>query len=122
MTTTPTTPDLVAAQAEAEAARARLFATIGAVQDRLRPTNLVQDAVEGASHTLSSVARKGAEAARTRPVAVAAIAGTIGLYLARGWIGDILRRRRTPDETPAAANGLDPEIHSAPRAKKGIAR
>lgn len=112
-------PEIVAAKAEAAAARARLFATVAEVQDRLRPTNLVQDAVEGASERLQSVARKGAAAARTRPVAVAAIAGTIGLYLARGWIGDILHRRKARDETAAPAGGLNPQPPSATAAKKG---
>lgn len=93
------------ARVQAETARARLLSTVGEVQDRLRPANLAQDAVDSASQKLESVARKGAEVARTRPVAVAAVAGAIGLYLARGWIGDILRRRPKNDETLASSDG-----------------
>lgn len=95
--------DLAAAQARIAAARARLFGTIGQVQERLRPSNLAQDAVETAAHGVATVARKGAEAVRSRPFAVAGIAATIGLVMARGWIGDIVRRRH---ETPAPAAGL----------------
>lgn len=95
--------DLAAAKARIEAARARLFGTLGQMQERLSPSNLAQDAVESAAHGVASVARKGAEAARSRPLAAAGIAATVGLVLARGWIGDILFKRH---ETRDPATGL----------------
>ena len=109
------------AEARIREARQRLFATLGEVQERLRPSALAQDAVESAAQGVASVARKGAEAVRTRPFAAAAIAGTIGLVMARGWIADIVGNRRTKsDETPAAPVGLKPEpAKGAKRAKKG---
>ena len=96
-------PEVASAEARVAAARARLFGTLSDVQQRLRPTKISQEAVESAAQGVASIARKGAAAARARPVMVAAIAGTIGLVLARGWIGDIVRRRH---ETHASPRGL----------------
>jgi len=106
--------DVAAAQARLAAARARLFGTLGEVQQRLRPSHLAQDAVESAAQGVASVARKGAEAVRARPFAAAGIAGAIGLIMARGWIGDAIRGRR---ETRGGADGL--KNQSAKSAKKG---
>jgi ElaB/YqjD/DUF883 family membrane-anchored ribosome-binding protein len=103
----PTQTRLPVAEAEVLAARARLFATLGEVQQRLKPSNIAQDAVETAAQGVASVARKGAETVRTRPYAAAAIAGTIGLVLARGWIIDMVRNRRRKDATPGGTAGLD---------------
>lgn len=110
-----TNPELLAAEARIQAARSRLFSTLDAVQERLRPSNLAENAVEIAALGVASTARKGAEAVRSRPFAVAAIAGTVGLVFARGWIVDMLRRR---NETAPAADGLNSK-KSAKHAKKG---
>lgn len=107
--------DLAAAEARSKQARARLLGTLGAVQDRLRPSNIAQDAVESAAQSVATVARKGAEAVRNRPLATAAFAGTIGLVMARGWIADIFGKRAKKDETPAPPAGLKPKRS---RAKK----
>ena len=48
--------DVALAEQRALAARARLKATLGAVQERLRPSQLAQDAVESAAHGVASVA------------------------------------------------------------------
>ncbi|HEX8302324.1 DUF3618 domain-containing protein [Sphingomonas sp.] len=98
---TPDSIEIAAAQAQVEAARRQLFGTLAVVQDRLKPSHLAQDAVESAAQGVASVARKGADAVRRRPVAAAGIVGAIGLVMARGWIGDIVRRRnetREPDK------------------------
>jgi ElaB/YqjD/DUF883 family membrane-anchored ribosome-binding protein len=102
-------PDITLAEARVKLARARLFGTIGEVQHRLKPSNLAQDAVESAAQGVASVARKGAEAVRARPFAAAAITGAIGLVMARGWIGDIIGRRKRKHETPAGPKGLKQE-------------
>ena len=100
-----TDPALLAAEAQVEAARSRLFETLGEVQDRLSPSNFAQDAMDKATEGLASVARKGGEVVRARPAAVAAVAGTVGLVLARGWIAKLFKRRRH-DETAPASDGL----------------
>ena len=114
------TPDPVEnAQARIREARQRLYATLNEVQERLHPSSLVQDAVENAAQGVASAARKGAEAVRKRPFAIAAFAGTIGLVMARGWIGEIVRSHRLKGhETPAAPESLKPKARPS-RAKKG---
>lgn len=99
-----TSPDLLAAEARVQLARTQLFQTLGVVQERLRPSNLAQNAVETAAQGVASTARKGAEAVRSRPFVAAAIAGTVGLVFARGWIADLLRRR---NETAPVPDGLN---------------
>ncbi|HVJ01274.1 MAG TPA: hypothetical protein VM662_03775 [Sphingomonas sp.] len=117
---TTATPRLLAAEAEVAAARARLFGTLGEVQQRLKPSTLTNNAIETATQGVTSVARKGAAAVRSRPYAVAAFAGAVGLVMARGWIFDILRGRRRDDATGARTTGLNSnETKRARRAKKG---
>ena len=97
-------PAILAAEAQVQAARAQLFRTLGEVQERLSPSHLAQDAVDSASQGIASVARKGRDAVRTRPAATAAVAGAVGLVLARGWIAGLFKHR--PDETASEPNGL----------------
>lgn len=111
-----TNPDLLAAEAKVQLARTRLFETLGVVQERLKPSNLAQNAVETAAQGVASTARKGAEAVRTRPLVAAAIAGTVGLVFARGWIARLLHRRR--NETAPVPDGLNRKTPAKP-AKKG---
>lgn len=112
---TPNPHDVARAKDEVAAARARLFGTLAQVQDRLKPSHLAQDAVESATQGIASAARKGADAARKRPFAVAAVAGAIGLVMARGWIGDIVTGGG--DETSKADTSLKTKRVS--RASKG---
>ncbi|MHA6719406.1 DUF3618 domain-containing protein [Sphingomonas sp. RS6] len=108
--TLPRDPD--AARARARAARDKLFATLGTVQERLRPANLAQDAVDTARQSVTSAARESARAVRKRPWMVAALAGGAGLVLARGWIGGLIRHRHE-DETaspPAGSDGQDNDL------------
>ena len=108
------TDPVTQARQDAEAARARLFGTLAQVQDRLKPAHLAQEAIDGAKQGLASAARSGVETARQRPVAVAAAVGATGLFLARGWIGDLLFHR---DETSSDDTGL--KSKRARRASKG---
>ncbi|MES2445255.1 MAG: DUF3618 domain-containing protein [Pseudomonadota bacterium] len=130
------TPEHVAeAEARIAETRARLLGTLGEVQQRLSPSNLAQDAVDSATASVAAAVRKGTDAVRSRPLAVAGAAGAIGLVLARGWIADIFKgaKRETPaggagnetpaggagNETGAAPDSLRPK--RAPRTKKGPA-
>lgn len=115
------TPEHVArAEARIKESRARLLGTLGEVQQRLSPSSLAQDAVDSATASVAAAVRKGTDAVRSRPLAVAGAAGAIGLVLARGWIADIFKRKK-PDETAPAPKSLKPK--PAPRrrtrAKKG---
>lgn len=99
-------------------ARQRLFATLGEVQERLRPSALAQDAIESATAGVATMARNGARAVRKRPAATAAVAGAIGLVMARGWILDIFRSRKPRDETPKVPDSLKAKP-ARKRTKKG---
>ncbi|MBB5709092.1 DUF3618 domain-containing protein [Sphingomonas xinjiangensis] len=113
-------PDLIAAQARVEAARARLTGTLSEVQTRLKPGNLAQNAMDSATTTLTTAAQRGADAARARPYAAAGVAGGVVLFLARGWIGKLLRRKPRQNATPAGAGGLnDEETATAYAVRKG---
>jgi ElaB/YqjD/DUF883 family membrane-anchored ribosome-binding protein len=99
--TVPRDPD--AARARARAARDKLMATVGTVQERLKPRNLAQEAVENAKQSVTTIAREGSEAVRARPWLAAAVTSGIGLVLARGWIVDIFRKGK--DETTEPKKG-----------------
>jgi len=117
------TPDhVVDAEARIKETRARLLGTLGDVQQRLRPSHLAQDAVDGAVQSVTSAVRKGTDAVRSRPLAVAGAAGAIGLVLARGWIANIIKGRKG-NETASAADSLKSKAPPRPRAraKKGSA-
>lgn len=111
-------PDIGLAEQKVEAARAQLKRTIGEIQYRLSPATLAQNAMDSTVEGVTSVARKGAEAVRTRPVATAAVTGALGLFLARGWIGDILGLGGKRHATPGADEGLEQQDKHA----KGTAR
>jgi ElaB/YqjD/DUF883 family membrane-anchored ribosome-binding protein len=116
------TPEHVAqAEARIKETRARLLGTLAEVQERFSPSSLAQDAVESATQGVATMVRKGTEAVRSRPLAVAGAAGAIGLVLARGWIGDIIKGRR--HETAPAPDSLKSKPAPRPRrrAKKGTA-
>ncbi|MDF7774524.1 DUF3618 domain-containing protein [Sphingomonas sp. AOB5] len=101
--------DLEAARARAIAARQRLTGTLGEVQERLKPSTLAHDAIGSAAEGALSIARKGAASVRQRPLAVAAVAGAVGLVMSRNWISDILAGRKKPaDATPKPQAGLKP--------------
>lgn len=111
------------AETRSREARKRLLATLGEVHDRLRPSSLAQDAMESAASGVASVAKRGAKAVRKRPVALAAVAGTIGLVMARGWIADIVGNHRLkgqePGDPPSAPPPTEPKrAGRAARTKK----
>lgn len=97
--TVPRDPD--AARARARAARDKLMATVGTVQERLKPRNIAQEAIENARQGVTSIAREGTEAVRQRPWLAAAVTSGIGLVLARGWIVDIFRKGNHETDGPA---------------------
>jgi ElaB/YqjD/DUF883 family membrane-anchored ribosome-binding protein len=96
--------DIAEAEARIQVARAKLFSTLGEVQDRLAPKNLAQDAMESAANSAATVARSAAQVARTRPWAVAAVAGAIGLFAARRQIVGLIGGKR--DATLADTDSL----------------
>jgi hypothetical protein len=76
-------PELIAARAQAEAARARLMGTVGELQHRLSPGTIAGNAWDGVKEKTSDVAETAVEAVKARPVAVSAALGAFALFLAR---------------------------------------
>lgn len=108
MSTPPIDPRVVAAQAKAEAARARLNVTVGEIKLRVSPRSLAQDAaVTFKDNGLALV-----ETAQRKPATFAAVAAGVVLLLARRRIIRLFRATPAPPESSS----------SAPESKKGSAR
>ena len=99
MADTPPT-DIAIAQARAHAARADLVATLGILQERLTARALMRQAADAGQ----SAARKGADAARRHPAALAGAVAAAGLLLGRHRIAAAFRRRRRGETTPSVAS------------------
>ena len=82
--------DLEQARREAEAARLRMMSDVRQLQERLRPTNLAEEAAE----TVKAKGQRAVALARRNPFA--ASAGAVGLLLivARKPIAKLFRRWR----------------------------
>ncbi|MGN8000299.1 DUF3618 domain-containing protein [Sphingomonas sp. 22176] len=107
--TLPRDPD--AARARARAARDKLMGTVGTIQERLKPRNIAQEAMENAKQSVTIIAREGTEAVRERPWLAAAVTSGIGLVLARGWIIDIFRKGKHDTAEPKKTS--DPKDSNA---------
>ena len=99
--------DLEDAQEKVRRARARLADTMGEVQNRLHPTNLINDALQEFRLRGQDLADHAVDLVRAKPVAAtAAVAAAIALFarepIWRALTTLIFHRR----ETPAADEGL----------------
>lgn len=85
---------IAAAEARAAAARQRLTATVGELQERLAPQALAKEAAD----TLSDAGRKaldtGVETARANPGAVIGGGALLAAFLARKRLWSLVRRKR----------------------------
>ncbi|MBV9840688.1 MAG: hypothetical protein JOY99_03975 [Sphingomonadaceae bacterium] len=85
-------PKVKVAEARVAAAKARLTATAGEIQRRIKPDSLVREAVEGVREKSSEIAEDAVAVAKARPGTVAsAVAGVAALTL-RKPIGRLARR------------------------------
>jgi ElaB/YqjD/DUF883 family membrane-anchored ribosome-binding protein len=71
------------AKESARAARARLFATLGRIQDRFRPQTLAQDVWREVRDRSTEIADDAVNIARARPLATGAVAAGVLLFAAR---------------------------------------
>lgn len=94
-------PTILAARARVTASKARLDASMSHAKAKLSPRSLAADAVETATDKATEAAQTGIQIVRDRPATAAALAGAIGLLLARkpliGWAGSLFGRS---DATP----------------------
>ena len=82
MTTNPAA-GIEQAQREVERAKQRLASTMGALQYRLKPGNLMSDAWEGVREKSGEVADGALQAVKDRPAATSGILAALVIFLAR---------------------------------------
>jgi hypothetical protein len=109
--------ELTEAEARSRNARARLFGTLGRMQDKLNPMALAQDAVENVA---IGVARDTVATVRANPRTVAVVAGAAMLFLARRPLARLLVGGATA-AAKASLNKRKPDTRSGAKArpKKG---
>lgn len=72
------------AKREALHARSRFEHTLAAVQQRLQPGNLAEEAWDGVKDKSADLADGALQAVKSRPKAVSVVVGAFALFLARG--------------------------------------
>lgn len=101
------------AKYDAERTRKSLVSTVGALQYRLRPANLMSDALDGARDKGSSIADEAVSLVKEQPVAASGVAAGIMLYFARRPIIAALKgkkRRKEVDRPVATVSSADVAI------------
>jgi hypothetical protein len=101
-------------------ARARFERTLGAVQQRLHPTNLAEEAWDGVKEKGADLADGALQAVKKRPAALSVALGAFALFLARAPIKRAVTRlisRAGDDEGNEAA---DSELNENEVVKEGV--
>ena len=80
---TGSTNDIERARRDADRARRQLAYTIGALQHRLRPANLMSSAWDGVKEKSGAVADGAIEAVKARPVMLSGVVAAVALFAAR---------------------------------------
>ena len=116
-------PELVAARAQAEAARARLMETVAELQQRLKPATIAGQAWEGVKEKTGDMAGDAVEAVKARPIIVSTALAAFTLFLARSPIKSAVSRLFSddPDEdlvTTRLADGDGNYDLTAPQAER----
>jgi len=105
--------DLASAKVRAQEARARLAETLVDLQARLNPKALAREAVGELKEAAQEIARDGLDNLKRHPLTLAGTAAAVGLFLARGPIGQLIKG--DGDETPAPPASLNPKRARARR-------
>ena len=118
---TETLPNvLTEAEARSRNARARLFGTLGRMQDKLNPMALAQDAVENVA---IGVARDTVATVRANPRTVALVAGAAMLFLARRPLARLLLGGATAAaKASLKKRSAAPKSRTNARPKKGSSK
>lgn len=116
-------PELVAARARADAARARLMDTVAELQQRLKPATIAGQAWEGVKEKTGDMAGDAVEAVKARPVIVSTALAAFTLFLARSPIKSAVSRLFSSDEeddlvTTRLADGDGDYDLTAPQAER----
>ena len=116
-------PELVAARAQADAARARLMDTLAELQQRLKPATIAGQAWEGVKERTGDMAGDAVEAVKARPIIVSTALAAFTLFLARSPIKSAVSRLFSSDEhddlvTTRLADGDGDYDLTAPQAER----
>jgi len=87
-----------AAKREALRARARFEQTLAAVQQRLKPGNLAEEAWDGVKDKSADLADNALQAVKSRPKAVSLALGALAIFLARQPLKRAVSRLVSGDE------------------------
>lgn len=111
--------ELVRARSDATQARSRLTGTLIGLQQRLKPSALLEEAVEELREKAEALAKEGIETIKARPVATAGAVAAVLVYLFRGPLWDaIVAAFSGTKATDAAAEEFQPSKRRAPRARR----
>jgi len=99
-------------QAKSDAVRAkrRFEQTLAAVQDRLRPGNLAEEAWDGVKDKGADLADGALQAVKSRPKAVSLALGALAIFLARQPLKRAVTRLISGDEEGDGNNRDDAEL------------
>lgn len=86
--------EIEAAERRATQARERLTDDLHKLQTKLNPKTLARDAARTAKDAGQSYARAGVDVAKQNPAPVAGAVAVTGLFLLRGRIGRLFRRKK----------------------------
>jgi len=113
----PGLTDIERAKREAEMARRRLASTAGALQARLKPSNLANNAWEGVKDKSGDLADEAIQAVKERPLTASGVAAGIVLFLARDSIWSagrsLFRKKRNGDLVTTRIADDDPSYDLA---------
>ena len=87
-----TAQEVTRAEHAATAARARLMTTIGEIQDRLQPRELVREGVDRLRERGEDLAEQTVATVRANPAATATAGGALALFLLRRPLGRLVGR------------------------------
>jgi hypothetical protein len=95
------------AKREAMRAKGRLDTTLAALQARLRPSSLAEDAWGGVKDKSADLAEDALEAVKKRPAAVSAALGAIVLFVVRDPLKRAVGRLISGKRRKKQADGID---------------
>jgi hypothetical protein len=98
------------ARRESLRARDRFERTLAAVQQRLRPTNLAEEAWDGVKGKGADLADGALQAVKKRPGAVSMALGAFALFLARAPLKRAVTRLISSDESDEGNEAADAEL------------
>ncbi|URW76821.1 hypothetical protein M9980_06405 [Sphingomonas donggukensis] len=111
-------PQLLAARVRVASAKSQLDDSLVEARARLSPKALASEAVDGVRTKAGAIASEGVTAVRKRPGIAVAVAGLVGLFLARKPILARLSAPAAKATRRASASSTGNTGRAAPRSRK----